>query len=355
MKPLFKCKIDYIKSPHLSQIYVGFELLKKYGFIEYSLNNSRFDNKVIKPVLRVTLNQKYTVIFDTLDGLNWIEGTIDDNLNYFRNNLNADFYFKRSFCKLIKDYAPHNCKVYPLGLNYNIDDNIHIKNINETIKNSIKNAIKSNSLFSTVFKVSKNNLNVDSYEYFPGFQDDTKILFLTRLWNPDEVNSYHLKDEREQINKNRINCILACRKEFKENFIGGIQKDNFSIRYDKELLAPFSLTNKVSFLNAIKNSNICIATTGLHNSIGWKFGEYVAASRAIVTEELNYELPGYFEENKNYLTFRNEKELIYQIKYLMTNKYKLFEIMNNNFLYYNNYLRPDRMVMNALLSVYKEI
>ena len=351
MKPLFKCKIDYIKSPHLSQIYVGFELLKKYGFLEYSLNNSRFDKQATKPVLRVTLNQKYTVIFDTLDGLNWIEGTIDENLNHFRNNLNADFYFKRSYCKLVKDFAPNNCKVYPLGLNYHIGDRIQAKDIKETIKDIIGN----NSLLRTLFKVNKNNFNVESYEYFPIPQDDAKILFLTRLWNPDDVDLQHLKDERARINKNRINCILACRKEFKENFMGGIQKDNYSSKFDKELLAPFALTNKGSFLNGIKDHNICIATIGLHNSIGWKFGEYVAASRAIITEPIVYELPGCFDENRNYLTFRNEKQLIYQIRYLMSDKHKLFEIMNNNFLYYNNYLRPDRLVMNALLSVYREI
>lgn len=38
----------------------------------------------------------------------------------------------------------------------------------------------------------------------------------------------------------------------------------------------------------VKESDICITTTGLHRSIGWKFAEYIAASKAIVTEKLNY-------------------------------------------------------------------
>jgi hypothetical protein len=350
LKPLFTCEIDYIKSPHLSQLYVGFERLRKLGFLDYSFNKLKIEYDQ-KPLLSVRLNKRYNVIFDTLDGFNWIDGTIDENLNYFSNNIKADFYFKRSYNKLINDYSLKNCKVYPLGLNYHIEDHITSKNFKEIFKNFIKN----NNLLRKTFKVSRSSFGVDDYEYYPSAYDDTKVLFLARLWNPQEVKLQYLKEEREKINRDRINCILACREVFKENFMGGIQNDSFSNRFDRKLLAPYSLTNKGSFLNAIKNHNICVATTGLHNSIGWKFGEYVAASRGIVTEPINYNLPGGFEEDKNYLTFRNEQELINQITYLMSDKKKLFEIMNNNYLYYNNYLKPERLIMNALLTVYNAI
>lgn len=40
-------------------------------------------------------------------------------------------------------------------------------------------------------------------------------------------------------------------------------------------------------MRLMKQSRICIATTGLHDSIGWKFAEYVVAGRTIVIEPLN--------------------------------------------------------------------
>ena len=51
----------------------------------------------LKPILKVRINDKYDVIYDTLDGLNWIKASIENNLDYFKNNIKADFYFKRSF------------------------------------------------------------------------------------------------------------------------------------------------------------------------------------------------------------------------------------------------------------------
>ena len=62
------------------------------------------------------LDDRYTIIYDTLDGLNWINGSIQDNLNYFRENIGADYYFERSFNKQISDFSPKNYKVYLIGL-----------------------------------------------------------------------------------------------------------------------------------------------------------------------------------------------------------------------------------------------
>ena len=127
----------------------------------------------------------------------------------------------------------------------------------------------------------------------------------------------------------------------------------FLFKRSKDLIAPFSLTKREAYLQVIKEHNICIATTGLHNSISWKFGEYVAASRAILSEPLIYELPGNFENSKNYLSFNNEDELLNGTYSLLKNKDELFDMMNNNFHYYNNFLRHYRLVFNTLISIYQ--
>ena len=107
-------------------------------------------------------------------------------------------------------------------------------------------------------------------------------------------------------------------------------------------------------MNIVKSSDICIATTGLHKSIGWKFGEYVAASRAIVTEKLHYEIPGDFKSGINYLEFSSEDELVHSIKKLIEDKCLRYEMMKNNHNYYLEYVRPDKLIMNTLTQVIQE-
>jgi len=346
MKPLFKCELNYFPSPHLSQIYDGFEKLRKIGIINISLKP--VSGNQIKPLLNVVVDKKYNVIYDTLDGLNWINGSIEDNLNHFKKNIKADFYFKRSYSKQILDYAPLNCKTYPLGLNFGFKPEGKYPS---SLQQIFKDLVKDNFIVSKYYK--KTSFYSRDFEYYPIPAKENKVLFLARLWNPNDVSLEHLKTERELINKNRIDCIKICQKEFGNIFVGGLQNDNYSILNSKDLILPSSMTKREFFLNTIKEYNICIATTGLHNSIGWKFGEYVAASRAIISEPLKYELPGDFKNNKNYLNYTNEYELLEKIHKLLKNKDILFEMMISNFHYYNNYLRPDKLILNTLLKIYQ--
>ncbi|MEG3658748.1 hypothetical protein V5097_15165 [Arenibacter palladensis] len=346
MKPLFKCELHYFPSPHLYQIYNGFEKLRKLGIIDLSIKRAK--GNMDKPLLNVTIDNRYNVIYDTLDGFNWVEGSVEENLEYFKNNLNADFYFKRSFSNQLRNLKLENCKIYPLGLNYTFRPEGKYP---KTPKEALKDTIKNNPIISKYYK--KTYFTYTEYEHYPIPSKENKILFLARLWNPDEVSIEHLKAERERINNNRMNFIKFCRDQFGSQFVGGLQIDDFSTKHAKDLVVPNSLTNRGNFNNIVKSSNICIATTGLHNSIGWKFGEYVAAYRAIISEPLEYDLPGNFLHNKNYLAFQNENELITNIDHLLKEKDAIYEMMKNNFQYYNNYLSPDKLVLNTILKIYE--
>lgn len=346
MKAFFNCELHYFKSPHLSQIYDGFYKLSKSGIINLTIKASKGDTT--KPLLKVILDNKITIIYDTLDGLNWINDSVENNLLFFKNNYKCDFYFKRSYKESILKYAPKNCHLYPLGLNYNVYSN---DNFSSSIKDITMDLIKKNPIFTYIS--NKRNFSSKYFEHYPVLNKKTKVLFLTRLWNPNDVELDHLKTERELINTNRISCIKACNKKFGSSFLGGIQRDSYSLKIAKELIMPDSITNKEKFIYNVKRHDICIATTGLHDSIGWKFGEYVAASRAIISEPLNYELPGNFDIYKNYFKYNNEDELMNLIETLLKDKDKLQEMMINNFHYYNNYLKPEVLVLNTLLKAYK--
>jgi hypothetical protein len=109
------------------------------------------------------------------------------------------------------------------------------------------------------------------------------------------------------------------------------------------------VTAKRRFMALVKASPICIATTGLILSTGWRFGEYVAASRAIVSEKLHDVLPGPFRTPDNYLEFCTVAELIGAVGKLVENRAALQTMMWNNYSYYRTYGRPDSLVLNALL------
>jgi hypothetical protein len=86
----------------------------------------------------------------------------------------------------------------------------------------------------------------------------------------------------------------------------------------------------------------------LFNSIGWKLAEYVAFSKAIVSEPLYFEVPGDFKKDKNYLEFTNAGQCVEQTLLLLNDQQKRAEIMENNNRYYNEYLSPDKLIWRTL-------
>ena len=101
----------------------------------------------------------------------------------------------------------------------------------------------------------------------------------------------------------------------------------------------------------MKASDICIASTGLHGSIGWKTAEYVAASKAIVSEPLNYKVTGNFIPGENYLEFSGIDECLSALDALSSSPEKLYEMKKKNHEYYKRYLAPVELVKRSLETV----
>lgn len=348
MKTLLECEMDYVSNPHLMQIYSGFFELHKKGIIKLKVRPT--GRVTTSPhVLIVKVNNKYKVAYDTLDGFSWIVGDKDQNLSYFQKTFNVDFYFKRSYHKILNQYKPANCQVLPLGLNYNIHPSYNMLSFNPSLKDKVKYIVKSNKLFRRLTK--KNFFYSQDFECFPTKHAIDRVLFLTRVWDPAEARWEGSRPHREMVNQTRADCIRMCRKEFGDRFTGGLSADSYSVKNYNDLIISNEYTNKGRFLNAVKEHTICIATTGLHNSIGWKFGEYVAASRAIVSEPLQYELPGEFQKGQNYLEFHTSSQLIDQIYKLLNDQEQILKMMKANYYYYKTHLKPDNLVLNTLFQV----
>jgi hypothetical protein len=330
-------------------VYDGFARLAKAGVIDLTVKRASGDSD--KPILTVIVNGKYRVVYDTLDGLNWIEGsTREANLGYFANELEWDFYFKRSCNQDVTKNIPQGKKVYPLGLNYSYrPEGEYPYSIRERAIRFLRDTRLASAFYGRV------DFRSADFEHYPVPSGLKRILFLARLWDPDTVVEEALKTERETINRRRVECIRACREEFGDRFVGGIQDDAFARRYAQDLIIPSALTERSAFLDKVKESDICIATTGLHDSIGWKFAEYVAAARAIVSEPLKYELPGDFAESRNYLSFETKEELVSSIRRLSEDAGLMQNMMNENFRYYQTDLRSDMLILRTLLRVNDEL
>jgi len=85
----------------------------------------------------------------------------------------------------------------------------------------------------------------------------------------------------------------------------------------------------------------------LHRSNGWKLGEYVACSRAIVCEQLYHHVPE-FRPDQNYSVFRNTSECVEGVGVLMESKSARDRMAEANRDYYLQRLRPDRLMWKAL-------
>ncbi|MFR9066750.1 MAG: hypothetical protein ACLVJH_07270 [Faecalibacterium prausnitzii] len=112
-----------------------------------------------------------------------------------------------------------------------------------------------------------------------------------------------LQAEWRQVNADRIELLHRLQSAFPAQFTGGVSDNACAQQLCPELILPDKLTGKRAYLHRMQHTEICVASTGLHGSTGWKLAEYVAAGRAIVTEPLRYTLPGGFEEGKNYKTY----------------------------------------------------
>lgn len=329
-----KCHlIIHSKIGHLNQIFTGFMDLKKRGLVEVSIEK-RYTTT--KQILEVIINDKTKVIYDTLD----------EECFYAATEMNIegiDYYFKRSFRNEVAN--KFSFKSFPLGINYNVYSEYgNLLGAKEEIKNKIKK----------ILKKEKYKYVTSDFEYFPIVNSNPTICFLTRVWdtNAKEIENEKIREERVIINQFRVDCIRECRKKFGDKFIGGIEDSEFARNnFEDCIITNKSITKRDNFMDLVKNTDICIATTGLHNSIGWKFGEYIAASRAILTEPLYYKLPGKCINNKNYLTFTSVDELINSIELLIEDKDKRLEMMINNYNYYNSYVKPQMLIMNTLTKM----
>jgi hypothetical protein len=272
----------------------------------------------------------------------------------------TDYYFKRSYApQRLQQLGEQRHKILPLGLNYAVYPNsfdrfgvhrsLHVTSGEKTYTP----LLRALNLFPDLVFTPR----VQHMSALPQPSSQPKILFMVRAWEPDDNPDLRTDwtDKISQLNESRAACISALKKEYGRRFYGGFMPTPFAIQHYKSLLMPDkNLGSKRHYLRVLQSYPIGVATTGLHDSIGWKFAEYVAFAKAIVSEPLNAELPGQLEQNRNYLTFRSPEELLEQAATLFSEHELRRTMMANNASYYQAYMRPDCLILNTLQSAVAE-
>ncbi|MFK5892535.1 MAG: hypothetical protein QM504_04875 [Pseudomonadota bacterium] len=336
-------------SKHLAQMYTGLEILAAKGQIELNYSYSHTVNSCTSMFIRV--NSKL-IFIDCADG-----SAIND-VAYERSGL----YFKRSFDQRLF-LSKNKLKMY--GLSYEVHPSLfYINTLRRFLYHSsggylskLKSLIRASDVHNKISYLSREHSFTQTL--IPEVEDDVSVMFYARLWNPDWDEDCFLNDEeredRIRINQYRIKSISYLKEQFGDRFIGGIIEDSYSIKIAPQLLADVISTKKQNYLNQVKRIPICISTTGLHNSIGWKFAEYVVMARAIVSEPICFSVPGGFSVNQNFLEYSSPEECVDRVIYLFDNEEKRRVMMYNNHKYYQDYLAPDKLVFHILQEVINSI
>jgi hypothetical protein len=356
---MIKCEVfSYSTSDHATLIHTAFTLLAARGDIEITYNfkqYSRFGKtpqQFVDPYdlqgVFVVVNQEKTIFYDTSDG----EALLEDVLEV------ADLYFKRSYREnAIPDQYKE--KVFPLGLNYQVYAGMFDMHEFYRLFFSARNYTKSpKELVKWVLRntLLKYNPTLKNMHLPPQPNQKPGVLFMTRAWDADNC-PYPIPEEFKEvwrlecigINETRAEVIKILRKELGSRFYGGFAHSSYTLKHYKDsVLEDNNAASKGNYMKILRKYPICIATTGLHHSTGWKFAEYVAFSKAIVSEELCFSVPGNLEADRNYLEFNNAEECVTQALKLFEDKTQRVEMMEDNYEYYKKYLLPDKIVLRTL-------
>ena len=169
------------------------------------------------------------------------------------------------------------------------------------------------------------------------------------LPQPLHLPNAAFEETRWQISEMRASCISSLRREFGGRVLAGFAHSEFAKRHFPGLLVPDPrISDKRQFLRAVQASDVCVTTTGVHESIGWKLAEYVALGKAIVTEPITQQLPGTFAAGVNYLDFTSAEECVAMADALLSNPDRRRAMGQRNRAYYERFLWPDQLVLRTL-------
>jgi hypothetical protein len=181
------------------------------------------------------------------------------------------------------------------------------------------------------------------FEHEPPLPLQPEIVFQTRVWTQADCDTEPI----EPLNESRVELVRALRKNFPKQFRGGVIPTKLAREQYPDALTR-EPTRPSQYLNISKRSLIGISTRGLHHSVPFKFPEYMAGSKCIVSEPLRNELPEPPAHGRDLLLFRNVDECLAICEELLSRLERARELRQGVWKYYQDHVEPAAHVRNCL-------
>ena len=205
---------------------------------------------------------------------------------------------------------------------------------------------------------------VSQFEAEPVKADSPKVFFYTRLWDPSiascrssqnvDLDGGSVEDRIAQKNKEyqelsdlRASLVKSLKIEFGKRFVGGLAPSAYVMANYPDLVGS-DISRRADYTRAMHSAEICVNTQGTHGCYNFSFGEALASSRAIITEQPMYKVPPFLEIGKNFDTYYSVDDCLEKVTRLFEDGDMLYEMMLANRDYYMNHLRPDKYVLDCL-------
>lgn len=343
-----KCSVRVAgNAQHVYQVVTGFAMLGERREVDVS-----FD---VVPATEAPV-PSLNVLTATIDGRRVAYDMLDGYRNIPRPEMErllseVDCYFKRSFSERHNAELQQGDRIHPFGLSYVVTCRASVfrtMRLRDPLRQKASRAAKAIMGRSAYPRVR-------AFEAPPQVRDDPKVVFMTRVYDPsgepgeDPQALLHgnAGPEREQINEMRAGCVRALREAFGPSFSGGLAPTAYGTARYPDCVSDAAALPRTQYLRAAKKADVGIATMGLHESNQWKLAEYVAASRAIVSERLRYQVPG-FSQPQNYLEFETPEECVERTADLLGSRDRRLAMMRENARHYEAYVRPDSAVARTI-------
>jgi hypothetical protein len=332
---------------HATQVIAGLDTLSALGEIKLRFAAVRKPPLLASHGLLILASSGQSVVFDLIDSSRRFD---EEALRH------ADFYFKRMY---VGEHLPPSAsaKVIPYGPNYSVmSSRVAVSTILRPLlwrsRPELKRVLR--ALIGAPFRDHAKFRGIDTEISGGPLEPNGRVLFMARAWDPSapEVKSdQQAQYDRHAVNQERALLIRTLRERFGDHFTGGFSMDSFSMREYPDIVEQNArMTSRPAFIRAVKQHTICIATRGLHDSVGWKFGEYLAMARAVITEKVACEYPFRIEKGTNFLDFEGPTSCLEQVELLAQRPDKAAAMMRENQALYDRCLRPENLTRHALVT-----
>jgi len=269
----------------------------------------------------------------------------------------SDVYFKRAFAPETLSAACPSCspKIVPAGLSFGCYSREALRHVCIAVLASLgreplrsRQAIR--DLLHRAYAAARLWLTFPTPQG-PVLRDtDVKhlnIVFQPRLW-PTTPGS---GDQFDVVNRDRIAMVRALKKAFPHERAIGLVHSDMSIAVAPDLLLPEHVrTGK--FHAQLRQAHIAVNCVGLSGSIGFKFGEYLAAGTAIVSQPITHQFLAPIVEGVHYLAYRSPDECIDLCRRLMSDRDLTARMHEVNHQYFLDWVDPAANMAHLLTRAF---